>query len=129
MLRGRKVDHLVLKTGDLDKMVGFYLEVFNAAVARKDRNIGLVQLRIGDFLLDLLGVDIDRPENDHQDDSVFDHLSIEIDPLSPVEIEALSNYLGKPLKLQNLHGAKGFGTSLMIHDPDGNRIEIKFYPA
>lgn len=127
MLNGRKIDHVVLRTDQIDNMVRFYSDIFNAKLARRDDRIGLVQLRIGDFLLDLLRVDLDGPARDREQEGVLDHLSIEVDPLSSIEIEALSNKIGATLDVRTLHGARGFGTSIMVSDPDGNRIEIKFY--
>lgn len=127
MLNGRKIDHVVLRTGDLEDMVRFYSDIFNAEVARRDDKIGLIQLRIGDFLLDLLRADVGGFAKNCRPEAVLDHLSIEVDPPARSDIEALSKKIGVKLQMRTLHGARGFGTSIMVEDPDGNRIEIKYY--
>ncbi len=131
MLTARKVDHVVLRTGQLEPMIAFYSDIFGASVVRRDDRLGLVQLSMGDFLLDLLSVSgVASTESEkYRNSYILDHLCIEIDPVSENEVDALSARLGQDLAFRTLYGAKGYGPSTMISDPDGNRIELKMYPS
>ena len=56
MIRIRDIDHLVLRIVDLDKMLAFYCEVLGCTVERRQDAIGLVQLRAGRSMIDLVPV-------------------------------------------------------------------------
>ena len=57
MIRIREIDHLVLRVVDLDSMLRFYCGVLGCTVERRQDEIGLVQLRAGRSILDLVPVD------------------------------------------------------------------------
>jgi catechol 2,3-dioxygenase-like lactoylglutathione lyase family enzyme len=56
MIHLRELDHLVLRVVDLETMLRFYCSVLGCAVERRDDEIGLVQLRAGRSLVDLVPV-------------------------------------------------------------------------
>jgi glyoxylase I family protein len=53
------LDHVVLRTGRVDAMVGFYRDVLGCPVEKVQEAFGLTQLRAGNTLIDL--VDTDGP--------------------------------------------------------------------
>ena len=53
-IRLAKIDHLVLKVHDLDRMIAFYIDVLGCELEREAGSFGLAQLRAGASLLDLL---------------------------------------------------------------------------
>jgi glyoxylase I family protein len=57
MIQIREIDHLVLRVVDLDKMLRFYRDVLGCTVERRVDSIGLIQLRAGRSLVDLVPVD------------------------------------------------------------------------
>jgi glyoxylase I family protein len=57
MIRIRNIDHLVLRVADLDRMLYFYCDTLGCSIERRQDSIGLVQLRVGDSLIDLVPVD------------------------------------------------------------------------
>ena len=57
MFKIRDIDHLVLRVVDLDAMLGFYCGALGCTVERRDDRLGLVQLRAGRSLIDLVPVD------------------------------------------------------------------------
>ncbi|MGH8858187.1 MAG: VOC family protein, partial [Polaromonas sp.] len=57
MIRIREIDHLVLRVVDLEAMIRFYAEVLGCSVERRVDELGLVQLRAGRSLVDLVPVD------------------------------------------------------------------------
>ena len=56
-IRIRDIDHVVLRVSDLDRMLEFYSGVLGCAIERRKDDMGLVQLRAGRSLVDLVPVD------------------------------------------------------------------------
>lgn len=56
MIRVREIDHLVLRVVNLDAMLKFYCNVLGCTIERRQETIGLIQLRAGRSLLDLVPV-------------------------------------------------------------------------
>ena len=52
----KHLDHVVLRVRDVGRMVRFYGEVLGCAVERELAELGLVQLRAGNALIDLVDV-------------------------------------------------------------------------
>ena len=57
MIHIREIDHLVLRIKNLDMMLAFYTGVLGCTIERRQDEIGLVQLRAGSSLIDLVPVD------------------------------------------------------------------------
>ena len=57
MISIREIDHLVLRVMDLDRMLRFYCDVLGCTVERRRDEIGLIQLRAGRSIIDLVPVD------------------------------------------------------------------------
>ena len=51
------IDHIVLRTKDLEAMIAFYCDVIGCTVERRQEAIGLYQLRAGSALIDLVPID------------------------------------------------------------------------
>ena len=56
-IRIREIDHIVLRVVDIDRMLDFYCAVLGCEVERRVDEIGLIQLRAGRSLVDLVPVD------------------------------------------------------------------------
>lgn len=54
MIHIREIDHLVLRVANLEAMLNFYCGVLDCALERRLDDIGLIQLRAGRSLLDLV---------------------------------------------------------------------------
>ena len=63
----REIDHVVIRCADLEAMVQFYATVLGCPVEKEQRELGLIQMRAGRSLIDLLavGARIDRPGKRH----------------------------------------------------------------
>ena len=53
----RDIDHIVLRVRDLEAMIRFYCEVLGCSVAWRRPELGLVHLRAGNAMIDLVPVD------------------------------------------------------------------------
>ena len=129
----REIDHLVLRVIDLDRMIGFYCDVLGCTIERRQDAIGLVQLRTGRSLLDLvpvsgrLGAAGGAPPG--AEGRNLDHFCFRVEPFDESSIRghlAAHGIEAGPLATRN--GAEGEGPSLYISDPEGNVVELKGPP-
>ena len=134
MFRIREVDHLVLRVTDLDAMLRFYCEVLGCSVERRQDKVGLVQLRAGRSMLDL--VPIDGPLGrmggaaPGREGRNLDHFCFRVDPFDAAAIRAhLAAHAIEAGPVEQRFGAEGEGPSIYLHDPEGNMVELKGPPA
>jgi catechol 2,3-dioxygenase-like lactoylglutathione lyase family enzyme len=124
--RIERLDHLVLRTKDLERMVAFY-ELLGGAVERRVEKLGMVQLRIGASMVDLVKADGADAAGDARN---LDHFALRISPFVEEDILAFCRAHG--IEAQTLPfpllGADGYGPAVYIRDPDGNRVELKGPP-
>ena len=57
MIKIREIDHLVLRVVDLEATLRFYCEVLGCPIERRQDAIGLIQLRAGSSLVDVVPID------------------------------------------------------------------------
>ena len=119
-LRVKGLDHIVLKVADMDRAIDFYGRVLGLHVERRLATIGLVQLRAGAALIDLV------PKTDDGPGRNVDHFAVQIDAM---DVPALTAHLTRqgidPGEVRRRYGAEGYGSSIYITDPDGNTVELK----
>jgi catechol 2,3-dioxygenase-like lactoylglutathione lyase family enzyme len=133
MLKIREIDHLVLRVRDVDTMVRFYGEVLGCPVHRVDERIGLVQLRAGRGLIDLIPVESEigraggaAPGREGRN---LDHFCLRVDPWDVEAIRAhLRSHGVEPGAVAQRFGAEGRGPSMYLSDPEGNTVELKGPP-
>lgn len=133
MIQIRELDHLVLRVVDLDRMLQFYCEVLGCAVERRDDSIGLVQLRAGRSLVDLVPVSGKLGRAGGAPPGIegrnLDHFCLRVDPFNEATIRLHLNDNGVQVgALETRNGAEGEGPSIYINDPEGNVIELKGPP-
>lgn len=134
MIHIRELDHLVLRVVDLERMVRFYCGVLGCVVERREDSIGLVQLRVGRSLVDLIPVDGKLGRVGGAPPGVegrnLDHFCFRVEAFDEVDIRRHlheANVHAGALELRN--GAEGEGPSIYITDPEGNVIELKGPPT
>jgi glyoxylase I family protein len=134
MIRVRDIDHLVLRIVDLEKMLRFYCEALGCTVELRQDDIGLIQLRAGRSLIDLVPVDGKLgaaggppPGRDARN---LDHFCLRVEPFEEAEIRRHLRTFGiEAGKVESRYGAEGAGPSLYLTDPEGNVVELKGPPA
>lgn len=134
MIRIRELDHLVLRVVDLERMLRFYCDVLGCSVERRQDAIGLVQLRAGRSLVDLVPVDgpLGRaggapPANEGRN---LDHFCFRVDPFDEAAIRHQLGAHGVATgAVATRYGAEGDGPSIYITDPEGNVVELKGPPG
>lgn len=124
------LDHVVLRVSDLARAQEFYCTVLGCTVEVYRPKLGLMQLRAGDALIDLVPIDGELgraggPAPTKQGRNM-DHFCLRV---APFDAEAIMAHLRAhgidPGEVKNRYGAEGSGPSLYIHDPDGNMVELK----
>lgn len=132
MIEVQALDHVVLRTTDMPAMLSFYRDLLGCPVERELPNsVGLVQLRAGSGLIDLVPVDSELGRlgggPPRQDGRNMEHVCLRI---AAVPEEALLAHLRsaglEPGEFAERYGAEGFGRSVYINDPEGNVVELKF---
>jgi glyoxylase I family protein len=126
----REIDHIVLRVVALDAMSVFYCTVLGCTVERRQDEIGLLQLRAGSALVDLVpvagklgkaGGAAPGPEGRN-----LDHVCFRVEPFDPVAIRAhLAAHGVAAGPTESRYGAEGEGPSIYLQDPEGNTVELK----
>ena len=123
------LDHVVLLVRDMAEAQHFYEQVLGCTVDRALPEYGMLQLRAGASLIDL--VDIGSKEGEWGRPEIeggrnMDHVCI---ATGPCEEQAMPAHLvrhGINVVEEGIrYGAKGDGMSFYICDPSGNQIELK----
>jgi catechol 2,3-dioxygenase-like lactoylglutathione lyase family enzyme len=128
------IDHCVLRVADMARSLRFYGEVLGCHEERRLADLGLVQLRAGRTMIDL--VDLAGPLGKAGGASPgsagrnMDHLALRIAEFDEPALRAhLAAHGVEPGSVGIRYGAEGNGPSMYIRDPDGNVIELKGPPA
>ena len=123
------LDHVVLLVGDMERARDFYCDVLGCSVDRALPQYGMLQLRAGAALIDL--VDTGTEEGAWAKPPVaggrnMDHVAIATGPWNEAEMRAhLAAHDVAIVEEGIRYGARGDGLSFYIADPFGNVIELK----
>ena len=124
------IDHVVIRARDPARMERFYVEVLGCGVERRQDAIGLVQLRAGAQLIDLVDV-VGRlgqvggaaPGTDGHN---MDHLCLRVIDFDVDTVQAHLQAHGVTIgDIGERHGSTGEATSLYLSDPEGNGLELR----
>ena len=129
-IRIRGIDHVVFRVPDLERSKRFYVDVLGCTEEKWQEKIGLLRLRAGDTLIDLVSLDgkLGRegggppaPQNRN-----VDHVCLR---LAEFDADAIRRHLDAhgvtPGEVASRYGAEGDGPSMYLRDPDGNTVELK----
>ncbi len=132
----REIDHVVIRAADPAAMTSFYCDALGCRVEREQPELGLVQLRAGRSLIDLIAIGgkLDRDGSEGSKRTAawrnMDHLCLRVEPF---DCDALKTHLARfgarPGDVVQRYGAEGFGPSLYLFDPEGNMVELKGPPG
>ena len=130
----REIDHIVLRVVDLARMQAFYGDVLGCREVRRQDEIGLVQLRAGSSMVDLIPIDGKlgaaggaAPGKEGRN---VDHFCFRVEPFDEAAIRAhLAAHGIEAGPAASRFGAEGEGPSIYLQDPEGNMIELKGPPT
>jgi catechol 2,3-dioxygenase-like lactoylglutathione lyase family enzyme len=124
------IDHVVLRVGDIERAIGFYRDVLGCPVEKIQDGIGLYQLRAGRSLIDLVTVDGELGRKGGaapgRDGRNVDHFCLIVDPFDEAALRRhLASHGVDVREAGRRYGARGYGPSIYVQDPDGNTVELK----
>jgi glyoxylase I family protein len=122
-----EIDHVVFRCRDQRRMLDFYTRLLGLVEERRIEQMGLVQLRAGRSMIDLVPATPDETSEAHKN---VDHVCLGIETTDMAEIarhlkESAVEVIGEPAMR---YGAHGMGLSIYLRDPEGNVIELKQMP-
>ncbi|WP_264937180.1 VOC family protein [Streptomyces sp. A012304] len=123
-MRVKAFDHLVLNVEDVERSLDFYTGQLGMEPVR------LAQWRAGevpfpsvrvtpDTIIDL----VSRPRGE----SNVDHICLTVEPVDWDAVLASGTFDVLEGPVQRF-GARGNATSVYVRDPDGNTVELRWYP-
>ncbi len=128
------LDHVVLRVRDVERALAFYCGVLGCTEERRSDALGLIQLRAGAHLIDL--VDVAAPLGKAggaapgPEARNVDHFVLQLARFDAEAIRAELRAAGiEAGDVAERYGAQGMGPSLYIKDPDGNVVELKGVPT
>src|SRR5579863_6014939 len=124
------IDHVVLRIAELARSIAFYVDGLGCTLEKVQDDIGLVQLRAGASLIDLVPLDgsLGRAGGaaPGKEGRNVDHFALDI---APFDEAAIRNHLQSrdivAGDARRRYGARGYGPSIYLTDPDGNVVELK----
>ena len=130
MFQIRDIDHIVLRVSDVERMIEFYCTVLRCSVQWRRPELGLVHLRAGSAMVDLVPVDGKlgkaggaAPGKEGRN---MDHVCLRVDPFDVDQIvEHLESHQARVGEIRPRFGAQGEGVSIYVYDPEDNLIELK----
>lgn len=128
------IDHVVLRIRDLERSLAFYCGALGCSIDKRQEGIGLIQLRAGRSLIDLVPLDgkLGRAggAGPAKEGRNVDHFCLRVDPFDGAAIIAhLRSHGLEPGPVESRYGAEGEGPSIYVTDPDGNVVELKGPPG
>jgi glyoxylase I family protein len=126
----RQIDHVVLRVKDLEKSLRFYLGVLGCRMEKRQDEIGLIQVRAGLSLIDLVPVDgvlgMKGGAAPGETGRNVDHFALQVMPFDAQAIKRHLSCHGIAVTEEGRrYGAEGDGPSIYVADPDGNTVELK----
>jgi glyoxylase I family protein len=126
-LKVAEIDHVVIRCRDQNRAYDFYTRILGLGEERRIAQIGLIQLRAGRSMIDLVPAKEPRVETGLN----VDHVCIGIEARDMNEVvaylrSASVEVIGEPATRYGAHGA---GLSIYLRDPEGNVIELKQTPS
>lgn len=124
------LDHIVLRIRDAQAMLRFYCGTLGCTVEKQRDDLGLIQLRAGNALIDLVPVDgklgMKGGAAPGKEGRNLDHFCLWVEPFDDAEIRRQLSAAGITAgATETRFGARGEGPSIYLEDPEGNTLELK----
>ena len=124
------LDHVVIRCRDTESLMRFYCEALGCTLEKRVDRLGLIHLRAGAALIDLVSVDGALGQKGGAAPGAggrnMDHFCLRVQDF---DFDALKRHFARfGIELDKVHvnyGAQGDGPSIYVEDPEGNTIELK----
>ncbi|MFD8074426.1 VOC family protein [Streptomyces sp. NPDC059718] len=124
VLRVKAFDHLVLNVADVERSLAFYTGPLGLEPVRVDEwragKAPFPSVRVTrETIIDLVA--------GHRGESNVDHICLTVEPLDWEEVVASGVFTVLEANVRRF-GARGSALSTYVEDPDGNTVELRWYP-
>jgi len=119
------LDHVVLRTRAPEAVLRFYRDVLGCALERTIEPLGMIQLRAGSALVDVIDSNTWAATTTAGHGDLYDHFCLAV--AGPVDdvVTALDEAGVAHGPPSERYGATGNGPSIYATDPDGRTVELK----
>lgn len=130
MLRIRELDHIVLRSPDIERSLDFYCRVLGLDGVRADEwrrgEVPFPSVRISEgTLIDLIPLTAGMGEEAGQ---ALDHFCLTLEPIDLDEVAVVLEGEGSPVVARGQRfGARGMAESVYFIGPEGVRTELRVY--
>ncbi|MER6847599.1 VOC family protein [Streptomyces flaveolus] len=120
-------DHLVLNVADVERSLAFYTGPLGLDPVRvdewRDGKVPFPSVRVSPTTI----IDLVEAAADGERGSNVDHICLVVEPLDWQQVvdSGVFTVLDGP---GERFGARGTAVSLYVEDPDGNTVELRWYP-
>ncbi|HTD49106.1 MAG TPA: VOC family protein [Acidimicrobiia bacterium] len=123
------LDHLVLRCRDVEASLAFYCGELGLAPDRVDEwrrgEVPFPSARVdATTLIDLFPGPGGHADPTDVSDRNMDHVCLVI---RSVDLDVLAARFAGSRRADGLYGAQGVASSVYVHDPDGNTVELRSY--
>jgi glyoxylase I family protein len=130
MFQIQDIDHIVLRVSDLERMIEFYCKVVGCSLQWRRPELGLVHLRAGSAMIDLVPVDGQLGRHGGvapgKEGRNMDHVCLRVHPFDVEQIvKHLEAHQARVGEIRPRFGAEGEGVSIYVYDPEDNLVELK----
>jgi len=128
------IDHVALHVTDLGRMVDFYEKVLGCQLERRQDELGLVHLRAGSALVDLIDIAgrLGRAAGDTTGATAgattanLNHMCLRVAAFDLEEVRRQLERHGVEVgEIRERYGSTGSVTSIYLRDPEGNGLELR----
>ena len=121
MINIKSIDHIVLRTTNIESMKKFYCDILGCTIEREQPKHNLIQLRFGANLIDLI------EDKNYEPGKLGNlaHFCLRIAETDFAKLE--QDMLLQGIKLRDQgerRNAKGVGYTCYLTDPEGNEVEL-----
>lgn len=120
-------DHLVLNVADVERSLAFYCDKLGLAPVRvgewREGKVPFPSVRVSPTTI----IDLVRGPDGVERGSNVDHICLAVEPLDWQEVIDSGDFTVVDGPGERF-GARGTAISLYVSDPDGNTVELRWYP-
>jgi catechol 2,3-dioxygenase-like lactoylglutathione lyase family enzyme len=125
------LDHVVLRCTDIEASLAFYCDELGLTPDRVDGwrrgEVLFPSARIdATTLIDLFPAPVGHAGPGDGSAHNMEHVCLVI---RPTDLDALAVHFPSARRADGLYGAQGVASSVYVHDPDGNTVELRSYAS